>query len=131
DGSGSSCLSIDLTLGTLSARTVLHRVRTRSGEGARKLVGELIWRDFMADLLHHRPQLTDTPFDARFADIEWHDDEEAFAAWANGNTGIPVVDAALRELRATGWISNRARMVAAQFLTKHLRIDWRRGERLF
>lgn len=131
DGSGSSRLSIDLTLGTLSARTVLNRVRTRSGAGARKLVGELIWRDFMADLLHHRPQLTDVPFDPRFADIERHEDEEAFAAWADGSTGIPVVDAALRELRATGWISNRARMVAAQFLTKHLRIDWRRGERLF
>jgi deoxyribodipyrimidine photo-lyase len=131
DGSGTSRLSIDLALGTLSPRTVLQRAAARGGEGARKLIGELIWRDFMADLLHHRPHLAEQPFDPKFAMLDWNDDDALFAAWSDGRTGVPVVDAALRELRATGWISNRARMVAAQFLTKHLRIDWRRGEQLF
>jgi deoxyribodipyrimidine photo-lyase len=131
DGSGTSRLSIDLTIGTLSARTVLYRIAAQRGAGARKLVGELAWRDFMADLLHHRPHLLERPFDERFSSFDWNDDEVLFQAWSNGTTGVPVVDAAMRELRATGWISNRARMVSAQFLTKHLGVDWRRGERLF
>jgi deoxyribodipyrimidine photo-lyase len=85
----------------------------------------------MADLLWHRPHLIDQPFDARYSALEWNQDERAFAAWRDGETGIPVSDAAMRELRATGWIGNRARMVAAQFLTRLLRVDWRLGERVF
>ena len=131
DGSGTSHLSVDLTIGTLSPRTLMNAVTGRSGDGAQRLIGELAWRDFMADVLHHRPHLNEQPFDAKFARFDWNEDDAAFGAWENGETGIPVVDAAMRELRATGWISNRARMVAAQFLAKHLRIDWRRGEHVF
>jgi deoxyribodipyrimidine photo-lyase len=131
DGSGSARLSIDFTLGILSPRFAVQRAGMRTGEGARKWISEVVWRDFMADLLWHRPHLIDKPFDARYSALEWNTDEHAFAAWRDGETGIPVSDAAMRELRATGWIGNRARMVAAQFLTRLLRVDWRLGERVF
>lgn len=131
DGSGGSRLSVDFTLGTLSARVARERVAARGGEGPRKWLAELAWRDFLADLLWHHPRLREEPFDARWSQLAWRDDDAAFQAWRDGRTGVPVVDAAMRELRQTGWISNRARMVAAQFLCKHLRIDWRRGEHVF
>jgi deoxyribodipyrimidine photo-lyase len=131
DGRGGSFLSVDFALGALSPRTAYHRVAARSGAGPRKWIAELAWRDFLADLLHHRPHMAERAFDTRFDDLPWSDDERVFAAWRDGATGIPVVDAAMRQLRLTGWISGRARMVAAQFLAKHLRIDWRRGEAVF
>jgi deoxyribodipyrimidine photo-lyase len=130
DGAGGSRLSIDFTLGTLSARLARERISAR-GEGPRKWLGELAWRDFLADALWHRPQMIDEPFDTKWRSFPWTDDNAGFEAWRDGRTGIPVVDAAMRELRQTGWISNRARMVAAQFLCKHLRVDWRRGQRVF
>jgi deoxyribodipyrimidine photo-lyase len=130
DGAGGSRLSVDFTLGTLSPRLARERIRAR-GEGPRKWLGELAWRDFLADALWHRPQMLDEPFDPKWRTFPWSDDNAGFEAWREGRTGIPVVDAAMRQLRQTGWISNRARMVAAQFLCKHLRIDWRRGQRVF
>ncbi|HSJ06219.1 MAG TPA: deoxyribodipyrimidine photo-lyase [Longimicrobiales bacterium] len=131
DGSGGARLSIDFALGALSPRTAFHRVRARRGEGPRKWIMELAWRDFMADLLHHRPGLADEPMDAKFRAFPWRNDDAAFVAWRDGVTGIPVVDAAMRELRATGWMSGRARMVAAQFLAKHLGVHWKKGEQVF
>lgn len=131
DGAGTSRLSVDFTLGTLSARAARERVDAMRGDGPRKWLAELAWRDFLADLLWHRPHMLREPYDAKWNRFAWSDDEDAFAAWRDGRTGIPAVDAAMRELRQTGWISNRARMVAAQFLCKHLRIDWRRGEHVF
>lgn len=131
DGSGSSYLSVYTTLGVLSPVQAFHRVNARRGESARKWLAELAWRDFMADLLAHRPWLADRPMDARLEAMEWNDDEDAFVAWREGQTGIPVVDAGMRQLQATGWLGGRARMIVAQFLTKQLRIDWRRGEQVF
>jgi len=131
DGRGVSRLSIELTLGVLSSRQAAWSALDQTGEGSRKWLQELAWRDFLADVLLHRPDLLQEPFDPRWSTFPWEEDEEVFVAWREGRTGIPVVDAAMRELRETGWISNRARMVTAQFLTKHLRIHWRRGERLF
>lgn len=131
DGSGTSHLSIDITLGTLSPRVAFHRVSARGGPAARKWLAELAWRDFMADLLWHRPWLAERPMDARLASFEWVDDDALFEAWQEGRTGIPVIDAGMRQLAATGWMSGRARMVTAQFLAKHLRLDWRKGEAHF
>ncbi len=131
DGAGTSHLSVYLTLGALSARTAAARVEAAGGPGAGKWLSELAWRDFMADLLYHRPDLLDRPFRPRWTRFDWSGDDPAFDAWRDGRTGIPVVDAAMRQLRETGWISNRARMVAAQFLAKNLRVDWRRGEAVF
>jgi len=131
DGEGGSRISVYLNVGALSARTAAASLWERPGAGSQKWLGELAWRDFLADLLFHRPELTRSAFHARWERFPWNDSERDFAAWRDGNTGIPAVDAAMRQLRATGWISNRARMLAAQFLTKHLRIDWRHGESVF
>jgi deoxyribodipyrimidine photo-lyase len=131
DGDGTSRLSVSITLGVLSPRTAAARVEAEGGDGAEKWLAELAWRDFMADLLYHRPDLLDSPFKATWSGFEWSGTEEQFRAWRDGRTGIPVVDAAMRQLRRTGWISNRARMVSAQFLAKNLRVDWRRGEEVF
>ena len=131
DGSGTSRVSPYITLGVLSARTAAARAEAEGGEGAAKWIAELAWRDFMADLLYHRPDLRDTPFRGRWKALAWTGTDADFAAWRDGRTGVPAVDAAMRQLRETGWISNRARMVAAQYLAKNLRVDWRRGERLF
>ncbi len=135
DGSGTSGLSPYITMGVLSARTAAIRVEAAghasNGGGAAKWLAELAWRDFMADLLYHRPDLLDAPFQPKWSAMDWSGSDADFEAWRDGRTGIPAVDAAMRQLKETGWISNRARMVAAQFLTKNLRVDWRRGEAVF
>jgi deoxyribodipyrimidine photo-lyase len=94
-------------------------------------LNELIWREFYMALLYHFPHTIEQPLREQFADFEWLDDYAAFIAWCEGRTGYPVVDAALRQLTATGWMHNRARMIVASFLTKDLLIDWRKGERYF
>lgn len=137
DGAGTSRLSPYITLGVLSARTAAARVEAEghadpaAADGARKWLAELAWRDFMADLLFHRPDLMDAPFQPKWHAMAWPGTDAHFEAWRDGRTGVPAVDAAMRQLKETGWISNRARMVAAQFLTKNLRVDWRRGEAVF
>ncbi len=131
DGAGTSRLSVWLTLGVLSARTAAARVEAAGGPGAEKWLSELAWRDFLADLLYHRPDLLEDPFQPRWRALDWPGDDAHFTAWRDGETGVPAVDAAMRQLRETGWISNRARMVAAQFLAKNLRVDWRRGAAVF
>ena len=131
DGKGGSQLSWYLHIGVLSARAAAAALWERRGAGPQKWLAELAWRDFLADLLQHRPELAIRAFNPRWERFPWNQSEQDFAAWRDGVTGIPAVDAAMRQLRATGWISNRARMLAAQFLCKHLRIDWRRGERVF
>ncbi len=99
--------------------------------GADKFLAELGWRDFSANLLFHWPELPEANWRAQFDAFAWRDDDAAFSAWTKGDTGYPVVDAAMRELWATGYMHNRARMIAASFLIKHLLIDWRRGEEWF
>jgi deoxyribodipyrimidine photo-lyase len=131
DGRGTSRLSVWITIGALSARAAAARVEAAGGAGVRKWLAELGWRDFLADLLYHRPDLLDAPFQPRWKALDWPGGDDRFEAWREGRTGVPTVDAAMRQLRETGWISNRARMVAAQFLGKNLRVDWRRGEAVF
>lgn len=131
DGSGGSRLSPWLAIGALSARTAFARVEHLHGDGVASWRRELAWRDFLADLLHDNPHMLQQPFEERWTRMKWSRSTRRFEAWRDGTTGIPAVDAAMRELHATGWISNRARMLAAQFLAKQLRIDWRRGERVF
>ncbi|HEX6396521.1 MAG TPA: FAD-binding domain-containing protein, partial [Steroidobacteraceae bacterium] len=90
---------------------------------------ELLWREFAHSTLFDRPTLPELPFRAEWRDFPWRDDEHGWQAWVEGATGYPVVDAAARQLLATGFVHNRARMIAASFLAKHLLIDFRRGER--
>jgi deoxyribodipyrimidine photo-lyase len=129
---GTSRLSADLKFGTLSPRTVWHTLdralRELSPDALRVYQNELLWREFAHSTLFDRPELLEQPFRAQWRDFPWREDEQDWLSWVEGRTGYPVVDAAARQLLATGFVHNRARMVAASFLAKHLLIDFRRGE---
>jgi deoxyribodipyrimidine photo-lyase len=119
-----SLLSPYLHLGAISARELEERV---GGSYARQLA----WRDFYAHVLLNNPDNTKGAFQKQLDQIEWTGTDEHFDAWREGRTGFPVVDAGMRQLAATGWMHNRARLITASFLVKDLHIDWRRGERHF
>jgi deoxyribodipyrimidine photo-lyase len=127
DRDGTSRLSAALHLGTVSPREVVARIdRRRRGHEA--FLRQLCWRDFNHQLLAARPDLITA--DLRGQGDDWRDgstDPQGFTAWKEGRTGYPVVDAAMRQLVREGYVHNRARMLVASFLTKHLRIDWRLG----
>jgi len=125
-----SRLSADLKFGTISPRTVARRAEG-PGAGREAFVRQLAWREFYAHLLAAFPETRRRAMRPEYDGVAWLDDPEGLAAWAEGRTGYPFVDAAMRQLRAEGWIHNRARMVAASFLVKDLLIDWRLGERHF
>ena len=131
DLAGTSRLSADLKFGTLSVRSVwaaATRVAERAASAVEKFKTELLWREFTHASLWDRPQLLTQPFRADFVDFPWADDEAGWEAWTSGRTGYPVVDAAARQLLAEGFVHNRARMIAASFLTKHQLIHYARGE---
>ncbi|ORU03638.1 deoxyribodipyrimidine photo-lyase, partial [Klebsiella pneumoniae] len=118
-------------------RQCLHRLLTEhpaaldGGAGATWL-NELIWREFYRHLMVYYPKLCKgRPFTAWTDKVAWRAEEAALQAWQRGETGFPIVDAAMRQLNATGWMHNRLRMIVASFLTKDLRLDWRAGERYF
>jgi deoxyribodipyrimidine photo-lyase len=92
---------------------------------------ELIWREFYIQILFHFPHVSRTAFNPSLANIRWRNDPLEFEAWKEGRTGIPIVDAGMRQLREIGWMHNRARMIVASYLVKDLLIDWRRGEAWF
>jgi len=91
----------------------------------------LVWRDFYSMILQHFPRVEDQSFREKYERVEWRNNEDEFDAWTKGQTGYPIVDAGMRELNETGHMHNRVRMIVASFLTKHLLIDWRWGERYF
>lgn len=124
---GTSRLSLHLRFGTISIR----HLATEALQLNEKYLNELIWRDFYQMILFHFPHTVDRAFKPAYDRIEWENDTAAFEAWCAGNTGYPLVDAGMRELKQTGFMHNRVRMVVASFLTKHLLIDWRWGERYF
>jgi len=128
---GTSKLSPYLRWGCLSAAECEARAGRRGGAGAEAWVRQLCWRDFYAHVLLLHPGNAREEFQQRYRGLDWHDDEEAFAAWREGRTGYPLVDAGMRELARTGWMHNRARMVVGSFLTKDLHLDWRLGEAHF
>jgi deoxyribodipyrimidine photo-lyase len=94
-------------------------------------LNELIWRNFYQVLIWHFPDSIDRAFKPEYDRIAWRNHPDEFAAWCEGRTGYPIVDAGMRELAATGFMHNRVRMIVASFLTKHLLIDWRWGEAWF
>jgi deoxyribodipyrimidine photo-lyase len=103
-------------------------------EGGKIWLNELVWRDFYHQIMHHHPQAMGAAFKAEYQQIVWEQGaaaDERFAAWCEGRTGYPLVDAAQRQLNQTGYMHNRLRMVSACFLIKDLGIDWRRGEAYF
>lgn len=131
DHAGTSRISQDLKFGTVSVRTVWDVV-TRELEhhpGARRtFLNEIVWREFAYHTLWDRPEVLTAPFRKDFAGFPYRDDPEAWKAWTLGTTGYPVVDASARQLLAEGFVHNRARMISASFLTKHLLVDYREGE---
>jgi deoxyribodipyrimidine photo-lyase len=132
---GVSRLSVHLRFGTASVRALAAAAHDRSlrpgGEGAFKWLNELIWREFYAQLLANFPHVVAGAFRREFDALAFPDDPARFAAWQDGRTGYPIVDAAMRQLNATGYMHNRLRMIAASFLVKDLLVDWRKGERVF
>jgi len=135
DLDGTSALSPYFRFGMLSMRQAVHAARNSQlvsrNLGSETWLNELIWREFYVQILYHFPHVTKTAFNPSLAKIPWRNDEAEFAAWKEGRTGIPIVDAAMRQLKETGWMHNRARMIVASFLVKDLLIDWRRGEAWF
>ncbi len=95
--------------------------------GAFSFLREPGWREFSYHLLCHYPSMTHEPLKPEFARFPWHDDPTALRAWQKGETGYPIVDAAMRQLWHTGWMPNRARMIVASFLVKHLLLPWQAG----
>jgi deoxyribodipyrimidine photo-lyase len=128
---GVSYLSVHNRFGTVSIRELARLARGRAGDGAATWLSELIWRDFYFQVIWHHPRAARESFKAEYANLDWPNDEKLFAAWCEARTGYPLVDAAMRQLNATGYMHNRLRMVTASFLTKDLLVDWRWGERYF
>jgi deoxyribodipyrimidine photo-lyase len=131
---GTSRLSPYLRFGLVSPRQVAAAVGGGHGRGrgGRAIfLDELLWRDFFAYVLHHRPDSAWEPMRPELAAFRYEHDEEDLAAWREGRTGYPLVDAGMRQLTGEGWVHNRARMVVASFLTKDLVADWREGATFF
>ena len=129
---GTSMLSPHLHFGEISAPQLWHMVHRRaSNRGRAKFVRELLWREFCANLLWYHPGLPEAPLREEFAAMPWRDDAAGLAAWQKGLTGVPIVDAGMRQLWQTGWMHNRVRMIVASFLVKHLMIPWQAGEAWF
>jgi len=131
DRRGTSRLSPHLHFGEISAVQVYHAVKANGGPGAARYLSEIGWREFAQHLLFHFPRTPTEPLRDEFARFPWRRDEVALRCWCRGRTGYPIVDAAMRELWQTGWMHNRARMIVASFLVKHLRISWVEGARWF
>jgi deoxyribodipyrimidine photo-lyase len=136
---GTSRLSAALKFGAVGIRTVWAAAaaaydRCRSDEtrtSVQTWQQELAWREFYQHVLHCFPALADGPYRAQWKDFPWDNNEAHFAAWCEGRTGYPIVDAAMRQLNETGWMHNRCRMIVASFLTKDLICNWQWGERYF
>lgn len=139
DRDGTAGLSPYIRFGMLSARQAAAAVRQTmhlapdapSRAGCTAWLNELIWREFYLSILYHFPMVLKTSFQPSRRGFAWREAPAELLAWQNGLTGYPLVDAGMRQLAATGWMHNRARMITASFLVKHLLIDWREGERWF
>jgi deoxyribodipyrimidine photo-lyase len=128
---GPSYLSVHLRFGSISVRKLARAAHQAGSRGAQVWLSELVWRDFYFQILYHHPRVVDRAFKPEYDALDFPNDERLFAAWREGRTGYPLVDAAMRQLNQTGYMHNRLRMIAASFLVKDLLVDWRRGERYF
>ena len=126
-----SRLSIHLRFGTISIRTLIRFAMKDKSIGAKTWLSELIWRDFYQTILDCFPYVVKGSFKPEYDLIKWEGKDQFFKLWMDGMTGYPIVDAAMRHFKKTGWMHNRLRMIVASFLTKDLLIDWRKGEAWF
>ena len=136
---GTSRLSPYFAIGALSVKSVVNQLLQmypqlldNAHAPSFAWLNEFAWRDFYKHLLFHLPKLCrHQTFNSNYQQLPWRNNAQLFTAWCSAKTGYPLVDAAMRQLQQTGWMHNRLRMVVASFLTKHLLIDWRMGERYF
>ena len=126
-----SYLSIHLRFGTISIRKLVNKAMSRTSEGSEIWLSELIWREFYKTVMYWFPHVTRRCFRPEYDQLAWTGKTKWFNAWKKGETGFPLIDAAMREFSATGKMHNRLRMVVAHFLVKDLQIDWRKGEKYF
>lgn len=126
---GTSNLGVDLRFGTLSSKMIFNYFKKLNYPNSEVFIRQLFWREFFNYILVHFPYSENENFNK--AEIKWSQNEEHFEKWCQGETGVPIVDAAMRYFNKTGMMHNRLRMVVASFLTKNLLIDWRRGEKYF
>ena len=139
DRPGTSRLSPHLHFGEISAQQIawtLNAYTQRAEDhgvfnAAEALSRQLIWREFAHHILHHYPHTSDAPLNRRFEHFPWRKNSDLLHAWQQGRTGIPIVDAGMRQLWQTGWMHNRVRMIAGSFLVKNCHIHWREGARWF
>ncbi|WGL59530.1 deoxyribodipyrimidine photo-lyase [Pigmentibacter sp. JX0631] len=129
--SGTSFLSMHLRFGTLSIREAFAFSDKFLSKGAEVWRNELIWREFYKMILYHFPYAARSTFKKEYSKLHWDSNEEYFDRWKNGMTGFPVIDAAMRCFKETGWMHNRLRMIVASFLTKDLLLDYKKGEQYF
>lgn len=129
---GTSKLAPHIHFGEISPRYVWHRAKAAGNDnGVEVFLKELLWREFSLNQLWQHPTLRTNPIRTEFNAFGWRNDHGQLAAWQRGATGIPIVDAGMRELWQTGWMHNRVRMICASYLTKHLLIPWQEGEKWF
>jgi len=141
DGNTTSRLSPYLASGVISARECLRHVLelphitklpTGKDTGIGVWIQEIAWRDFYVHILATFPSVSmGLPFQKKYISVKWETNESHLNAWKDGRTGVPIVDAAMRQAKTMGWMHNRARMIAAMYLAKDLLLDWRLGERHF
>ena len=131
DLDATSHLSVHLKWGEIHPRTLLADLAEKPGPGATTYRTELAWREFYADVLHRFPDSARNYFNPEYASMQYDEPAEDLKAWQEGRTGFPIVDAGMRQLRATGWMHNRVRMIVASFLVKDLHLEWQHGARHF
>ncbi len=129
DLGGTSHLSHALSHGEIHPRTILAALP--QGSGAEVFRKEIAWREFYADVLHHRPETLTQYLEPKFVGMRYEEPDEKFELWKAGKTGFPMVDAGMRQLLTTGWMHNRVRMIVASFLVKDLHLEWQLGATWF
>ena len=127
-----SMLSPHSHWGELSPAQLWHwALAAGTGDGLERYLAELLWHEFSANLLWHNAHIPDVPMRAEFGRLRWRDDQPGLRAWQRGQTGVPIVDAGMRQLWQIGWMHNRVRMITSSYLVKHLLVSWLDGERWF
>ncbi|HEX6151520.1 deoxyribodipyrimidine photo-lyase [Nocardioides sp.] len=128
---GTSQMSVHLKWGEIHPRTMLADLARRRSRGAATYRTELAWREFYADVLHHRPETAREYLRGEYAAMAYDEPGDQLDRWRRGRTGFPIVDAGMRQLQQTGWMHNRVRMIVASFLVKDLHVEWQHGARHF
>ena len=131
DRDGTSRMSVHLKYGEVHPRTLLADLGARRSRGAQTYRTELAWREFYADVLYRRPDSARDYYKPEYARLDYDRPGDQLSTWQEGRTGFPIVDAGMRQLRATGWMHNRLRMIVASFLVKDLHVEWQHGARHF